>query len=168
MGSVCPLLVFTTVNSTMMESRSATKKRDGTTIAEFIYNDGGNWPDSPDGQGTSLTLNTFYANPDLNNPLYWQSSSVTGGTPGTGETGGTTFPGGSAEDLDNYGFGNDGTRPYSTPTFNLVRFGGSVHGVLSFRANTSASDLIMHVEHSEKPHRLGQWQRRDRLNRKHQ
>ena len=53
---------------------------DSTTIDFVDYDDGGDWPSSPDGDGPSLEL----MNPLLDNSLYenWQASYISNGTPG--------------------------------------------------------------------------------------
>ena len=125
------------------------EEMDGTEIAELAYNDSGSWPTSPDGSGVSLTLNEQFADFDESSPLFWRSSFVTGGTPGTIDSSGVTFPGGNDEDLLNYAYGNDGIREHAEPSFHLFNFGNDRHGVLTFRANMQTEDLLMHFEHSE-------------------
>ena len=61
------------------------EESDGTLIADFTYNDSAPWPPDPDGQGASLTLAAPHIGSDGNNPFHWRSSSVVGGTPGTGD-----------------------------------------------------------------------------------
>ncbi|MCG8599936.1 MAG: lamin tail domain-containing protein [Verrucomicrobiales bacterium] len=125
------------------------EEMDGTEIAELVYNDAGAWPTPPDGSGVSLTLNEQFADFDESSPLFWRSSFVTGGTPGTVDSSGVTFPGGSDEDLLNYAYGNDGIREYSEPSFHMLSFGSDRHGVLTFRANMQTDDLVMHFKHSD-------------------
>lgn len=52
----------------------------GTLHDSVAYNDGGNWPTSPDGNGPSLELLNPYADNSL--PTSWDPSSVDDGTPG--------------------------------------------------------------------------------------
>lgn len=54
---------------------------DGNVVDFVEYNDGGDWPTEPDGDGPSLSL----INPDLDNslPESWEASIVPFGTPGT-------------------------------------------------------------------------------------
>ena len=56
----------------------------GTAIIEFAYDDNTPWPTSSDGGGSSLTLilPTETLPADHSNPLAWQASQQTGGTPG--------------------------------------------------------------------------------------
>jgi hypothetical protein len=51
---------------------------DGSTIAEFFYNDNEPWPHSPDGAGHSLVYRG--GNPEI--PANWRASVMVGGTPG--------------------------------------------------------------------------------------
>jgi hypothetical protein len=53
----------------------------GSVVDIVDYNDGGEWPSEPDGDGPSLSL----INPDLDNspPESWEASIVPFGTPGT-------------------------------------------------------------------------------------
>jgi hypothetical protein len=55
----------------------------GFTVFSFAYNNGGQWPITPDGQGFSLVPRSPNSNPDPGNPRYWRSSSAEGGSPGT-------------------------------------------------------------------------------------
>ena len=57
----------------------------GTAIRDFAYSDDPPWPTTPDGTGPSLVLREPLTNPDHNLATSWRASSVTGGTPGTGE-----------------------------------------------------------------------------------
>lgn len=58
----------------------------GADIWRFDYNDGGAWPDTPDGQGPALVLINPNAPPDnagMSLPENWRPSSAAGGQPGT-------------------------------------------------------------------------------------
>jgi len=67
----------------------------GAPIADFAYNDAGNWPGRADGKGASLELIDPVAVPDddpqrtlyLIEGDHWRSSSEYGGSPGTAGTG---------------------------------------------------------------------------------
>jgi len=57
--------------------------RDSSTIQDFSYSDGNDWPGRADGEGSTLEyIGTSYANADFNNPLNWRSSSEIHGSPG--------------------------------------------------------------------------------------
>ncbi len=51
------------------------------TIRDFIYSDGGAWPESPDGDGPSLLLRDPFSNPDHGQPTNWIASAIPGGLP---------------------------------------------------------------------------------------
>ncbi len=57
----------------------------GTAIQDFTYNDAPPWPDSPDGDGYSLTLIDPNNNPNHGVALNWRSSVGIGGTPGSSD-----------------------------------------------------------------------------------
>jgi len=52
------------------------------TIRDFSYADGGDWPQSADGEGPSLMLRDPFSNPDHAQPTNWIASSIPGGLPG--------------------------------------------------------------------------------------
>lgn len=52
----------------------------GVIIDEVRYGDSGSWPESADGNGSSLERLSFQS--QANNPLNWQASLAWGGTPG--------------------------------------------------------------------------------------
>ena len=54
----------------------------GDTLCSFRYNDGGGWPDLPDGMGNSLVPKDFNPDNNQNDPYYWRASSEIGGSPG--------------------------------------------------------------------------------------
>ncbi len=57
----------------------------GADLWRFTYNDGGAWPDSPDGDGPALALvspNSPPNNAGMSLPENWRSSSTPGGMPG--------------------------------------------------------------------------------------
>jgi len=58
---------------------------DGENIINFDYDDSGDWPDRPDGNGSSVELIAPTATDPLNyaDGDYWRSSNEYGGTPGT-------------------------------------------------------------------------------------
>lgn len=51
------------------------------TLFDVTYQDAAPWPESSDGEGFSLELNSLQADPTL--PSSWQSSSILNGSPGT-------------------------------------------------------------------------------------
>ncbi|MFA9392030.1 MAG: lamin tail domain-containing protein [Prolixibacteraceae bacterium] len=77
------------------------------TISAFRYNDAGDWPVAPDGEGYSLVPMLFNPENDQSNAADWRSSYLIGGSPG-------------ADDLkpDN---GNDVVISKLTPNDDLVR-----------------------------------------------
>jgi hypothetical protein len=52
------------------------------TVRDFTYADGGDWPESPDGDGPSLMLRDPFSNPDHAQPTNWIACSIPGGLPG--------------------------------------------------------------------------------------
>jgi hypothetical protein len=56
----------------------------GDLIHDFVYDDEGLWPTSPDGGGFALEI--IDLNGDYSDPLNWQPSAIVGGTPGAGST----------------------------------------------------------------------------------
>ena len=62
--------------------------RNGTTIQDFTYSDGDDWPSRADGKGSTLEYRgTTFSNADFNNPLNWGSSSEFQGSPGVAGAG---------------------------------------------------------------------------------
>jgi len=57
----------------------------GGTIVSFTYNGDGNWPDRPEGKGSTLEITDPAADPD--NDDNWRGSSEFGGTPGAAGAG---------------------------------------------------------------------------------
>jgi hypothetical protein len=53
-----------------------------TTISYFRFNDGVDWPQTPDGEGHSLVPTELNPTNDQNSPLYWRASYRSGGSPG--------------------------------------------------------------------------------------
>jgi hypothetical protein len=56
--------------------------RDGSSLLDFSYDDGGSWPGRADGKGASLEVVAL--DDDYSDPDNWRSSVAYGGTPGTG------------------------------------------------------------------------------------
>ncbi|MBN2762510.1 MAG: CotH kinase family protein, partial [Bacteroidales bacterium] len=54
----------------------------GDIICSFRFNDGTDWPDTPDGMGNSLVPTDINPDNDQNDPYYWRASYATGGSPG--------------------------------------------------------------------------------------
>jgi hypothetical protein len=52
------------------------------TLFDFMYGDGGAWPESPDGDGPSLLLREPFNHPDPSQPTNWVASALPGGFPG--------------------------------------------------------------------------------------
>ncbi len=52
------------------------------TICSFRYNDGSDWPQSPDGIGNSLVPENFNPSNDQTSPSDWRASYFAGGSPG--------------------------------------------------------------------------------------
>lgn len=64
----------------------ALRAANGTDLWRFTYNDGGAWPDSPDGGGPALALISPNSPPDnagMSLPENWRPSSTAGGKPGS-------------------------------------------------------------------------------------
>ncbi|MGV3531577.1 MAG: lamin tail domain-containing protein, partial [Chthoniobacteraceae bacterium] len=62
--------------------------RDGATILDFTYDDGGDWPGRADGKGASLEYTgLLYITAELENGNNWRSSGEFHGSPGTAGTG---------------------------------------------------------------------------------
>lgn len=59
---------------------------DGETIADFSYNDRGNWPRLADGDGYSLTLISADTGSDFSDFSVWRLSSTINGSPGSSDT----------------------------------------------------------------------------------
>ena len=55
---------------------------EGIAICEVRYNDKAPWPESADGEGPSLELNSLDVKEDPSEPTTWKASSAAGGTPG--------------------------------------------------------------------------------------
>ena len=75
---------------------------DDSVVRDFTYDDKSPWPESPDGDGFSLTLIDPNGDPDHTDPLSWRASVAIGGSP-TG-TDATSFTGNALDDLDGDGF----------------------------------------------------------------
>ena len=52
------------------------------TVRDFAYADGGDWPESPDGDGPSLMLRDPFGNPEHAQATNWIACSIPGGLPG--------------------------------------------------------------------------------------
>jgi len=72
----------------------------GTIIQTLTYDDSRPWQTAPDGTGSSLVLINPTTFPDPADPFNWRASQSFGGTPASSD--GTTFPGGSPEQLVTY------------------------------------------------------------------
>jgi hypothetical protein len=145
----------------------------GTAIIEFTYDDNAPWPTSPDGGGSSLTLilPTETLPTDHSNPLAWQASQQTGGTPGVTGPGTSNFElwaqsiGLGAEasmtgDNDSDGMNNlleyaldsdpmsDSSHRLPSGATELIEVDGVTdhYLTLTFRRNLAASELTFTVE----------------------
>ena len=145
----------------------------GTAIIEFTYDDNAPWPTSPDGGGSSLTLSlpTETLPADHSNPLAWQASQQTGGTPGVTGPGTSNFElwaqsiglGAEAsmiDDNDNDGMNNlleyaldsdpmnDSSHRLPSGATELIEVDGVTarYLTLTFRRNLAASELTFTVE----------------------
>ena len=58
---------------------------DGSVIASFRFNDGGNWPPGAAGGGSTLTLVAPATRPDPADPASWRHSVAEGGSPGSSD-----------------------------------------------------------------------------------
>ncbi len=58
---------------------------DGSFIASFRFNDGGNWPPGAAGGGSTLTLVAPATHPDPADPASWRHSVAEGGSPGASD-----------------------------------------------------------------------------------
>jgi hypothetical protein len=77
---------------------------DNSLISEFSWDDTPPWPQSPDGNGPSLTLIRPLTKPDPANPANWRPSTNPGGSPGTSDA--ITFSGNPLADDNFDGFPN--------------------------------------------------------------
>jgi hypothetical protein len=121
-------------------------------IRDFVYDDGGGWPMSPDGGGASLVLMAPETLPFHGAPTSWRPSVSVGGNPGGSDA--TRFSGDAYADLDQdsipalleyaYGSSDFDFDPAVAPT---VEFAGQ-SPVFQFTRNLAADDLIYHVENS--------------------
>ncbi len=74
---------------------------DNSMVRDFTYDDKSPWPESPDGDGFSLTLIDPSGDPDHTDPFSWRASVTIGGSP-TGSDA-TSFSGNALDDLDGDG-----------------------------------------------------------------
>ena len=117
----------------------------GTAIRDFTYSDDPPWPTTPDGTGATLVLRDPLSNPDHNDAASWRASSVTGGTPGTGEgkaPQSITFDPPSGAPLDGPPLALVATATSGLPvTFEVVSGPGGLAGaLLSF---TAGGDVVV-------------------------
>lgn len=105
-------------------------------IQEFTYDDRNLWPESPDGDGPSLTLITPATLPDHKLPSNWRSSSTKGGNPGTSDA--TTFPGDNSSDLLDYA-------AKGNPESEILPDGNYA---TTLQINPLADDILIHLEAS--------------------
>ncbi len=75
----------------------------GAIIESFTYNDSGDWPAPPDGDGYSLVRISPASQLPGDDPNSWRPSTTLEGNPNSSDA--TTFPGGNSADLLAYAFG---------------------------------------------------------------
>jgi hypothetical protein len=120
----------------------------GTTIRDFTYNDKHPWPESTDGAGFSLVLINPTSNPDHDLASSWRSSSMPGGSPGTGDA--SIFVGNPDADDDGDGLSNwmnhalGGSGAEFAP--NAVASGAGI--IFTHRRNLAADDVALSIESS--------------------
>ena len=123
-----------------------------TVIWDFIYDDAGGWPTSPDGGGSSLVLMAPETLPFHSDATSWRPSVSAGGNPGGSDA--TRFSGDAHADLDQdsipalleyaYGSSDLDFNPTIVPA---IEFSGQ-SPLFSFTRNLAADDLIYQVESS--------------------
>jgi hypothetical protein len=123
-------------------------------LASVTYDNNLPWPTGADGVGPSLTLSAPLLNPLLNNPLAWRPSLITGGTPGTGEAGETTFNGSPDGDADQDGwtdFQEYAFRSFPAPALQELTVGGipATYQTIAFCFNALAADAVIELETSD-------------------
>ena len=109
------------------------------------------WPAGANGFGPSLTLINPHARPASNNAGNWRLSSVSGGTPGTGDA--TAFSGNPLGDMDHdglnafleYGLGTSDTEGTSGPASVVLTQDSSALTVTHPR-NLQADDVLLSPE----------------------
>ncbi len=125
-------------------------------LCSVTYDNSYPWPATPDGTGPSLTLAALRLSGAASNPLAWRPSSVTGGTPGLGEPGETTFTGSPDADSNNNGYTNfqeyalAGTSSAPATGLQVLNVGGvdATYQTCSFQFNSLATDADVRVESS--------------------
>lgn len=128
----------------------------GTAIHEFEYEDRFPWPESPDGDGTSLVLVAPGNRPDHADPLSWRPSVAVGGSPAGSDA--TSFVGDPNADGDGdglgafleYFLGSSDAIAYSSVLPFLAEGTGASAGypTFIFQINLAADDLVYEVQHS--------------------
>jgi hypothetical protein len=134
------------------------------TIFDFIYGDGGPWPESPDGDGPSLLLREPCNHPPPAQPTNWVASALPGGMPGgapapmsydawrallwgptalTNSTASEPATDADGDGLSNYaeyalGLHPRREQPAKRPQAFLEESGGQRHLVLQFTASSAA------------------------------
>ena len=121
----------------------------GLPYLELTYNDKFPWPESPDGKGHSLVLTNPQADTDLNDPLNWQASPSTHGSPSSSDI--VPFAGNPHDDDNQDGIDNllhvALTNSENTPPLPILT-ADETRPVFSFQRNLTAQ-LIYNVEYSE-------------------
>ncbi len=123
-------------------------------LAGVTYDNNLPWPAGADGTGPSLTLSAPLLNPALDNPLAWRPSTVSGGTPGTGEAGETTFTGTPDADPDQNGwtsFQEYVFNAFPEPALQELTVAGipATYQTISFSYNALATDAVPALESSD-------------------
>lgn len=119
----------------------------GETIFDFTYSDGGDWTDSPDGNGPSLTLINPTDSPILSDATNWRPSVFAAGSPGENDS--TTFSGDPFADENRNGIPNlveYAAGDQITP--GQLTSGADTFSTISFNQNLATDDVTIIVEAS--------------------
>ena len=122
----------------------------GADIRNFSYKDRAPWPESADGQGSSMVLIAPQSAPDHGVALNWRSSALPGGAPG--ESDALAFDGEAGADND--GDGMSDFLEYALGSSDLIAGGSQVAVIneqpgqllIRFPRRLAADDAIVSVE----------------------
>ena len=122
----------------------------GADIRNFSYKDRAPWPESADGQGSSMVLIAPQSAPDHGVALNWRSSALPGGAPG--ESDALAFDGEAGADND--GDGMSAFLEYALGSSDLIAGGSQVAVIneqpgqllIGFSRRLAADDAIVSVE----------------------
>ncbi|MFT5413026.1 MAG: hypothetical protein ACI9NC_005778, partial [Verrucomicrobiales bacterium] len=157
-GTIIPaggfLLITGFENGTGLDNNGETitlLAADDSVIEIFRYEDGGAWPNSPDGDGTSLTRILPPSDPNL--PTSWRPSVASGGSPESSDAVVFTGDPDADDDMDGlntlleHATGSSDQIP--TPKSRLSGF--SVNAdilTVALRRNLAADDIVWSLEQS--------------------